>query len=342
MKQQHLLNNEDVAKSTARTFPSTGPRSPLLGSPDTVDRDDDDSIPVSPPASAPVERPVVPAFHRPLSTISSDSSTSTIRPSTHTKQKSIVELPQKEVPVVRPKTAGATVNPSASQFTADERLKRPVSSGHATPDATDVPPVPKLPAHLNIPHTVLQPPADDPESPCRPASEKKGTKKKKVRSWAGILTRKSKRRAQKKPSLSRLSPTPPTTPALTRTNSTVGSLADLDEDNLIVIRTPTLANTPLATLEPSSNKLPSLETSWKPPSFYEQGQDSDVFSPVIDLDAALGPFNTPEMGAGVEGGRTSGFSAASKRMYSGGRRGQFVGPEMRYHRRAESAPDATF
>lgn len=60
-------------------------------------------------------------------------------------------------------------------------------------------------------------------------------------------------------------------------------------------------------------------------------------TPVIDLDAALGPFNTPDMRAGQVAG--SGFSAATKRMYSGGRRGEFVGPEMRYHRRAESAPE---
>lgn len=62
-----------------------------------------------------------------------------------------------------------------------------------------------------------------------------------------------------------------------------------------------------------------------------------MFSPVIDLDAALGPFNTPEMSS--ERPATSSFSAATKRMYSGGRRGEFIGPEMRYHRRAESAPE---
>lgn len=329
MKQQHLINNEDLAKSTARTFPSTGPRSPLLGSPDTVDRAEDDG-PAAPPVSAPV-----PAFHRPLSTISSDSSASTIRPAIHVKQQSGVEPSMKDLASTRPKTAGATVSQSAQQFTTDDRIKRPVSaSGHATPVASDVPPVPKLPAHLNIPFTSA-PGSDDPESP-QPSSEKKSTKKKKVRSWAGILTRKSKKRAQKKATPPRLSPTPPL-PTLTRTNSAVGSLVDLDTDNLIVIHTPTFPNGPLATDEPSSVTVPSLETSWKPPSFYEQGQDSDVFSPVIDLDAALGPFNTPEMGP--EAGRASGFSVATKRMYSGGRRGQFVGPEMRYHRRAESAPE---
>lgn len=62
-----------------------------------------------------------------------------------------------------------------------------------------------------------------------------------------------------------------------------------------------------------------------------------MMSPVIDLDAALGPFNTPEMAS--DRVVNSGFSAATKRMYSGGRRGEFVGPEMRYHRRAESAPE---
>src|SRR2546430_17255282 len=89
----------------------------------------------------------------------------------------------------------------------------------------------------------------------------------------------------------------------------------------IVIRTPTNAKPPRPAW---AEDTLALETSWKPRSFYEQGRDVDMLSPVIDLDAALGPFNTPEM----ESDRVvaSGFSAATKRMYSGGRRGEFVGP----------------
>lgn len=162
-------------------------------------------------------------------------------------------------------------------------------------------------------------------------------KQKKVRNWAGhIFPLKNKRTHVKRP-LSRRSPTPP--PILTRTNSDLGSVeVNFDEDNTVIIRTPTNPNIPKQTsqdTEEESDK--AFEKAWKPRSFYEQGLENDTFSPVIDLDAALGPFNTPEMGAGRIAG--SAFSQATKRMYSGGRRGEFVGPEMRYHRRAESAPE---
>jgi hypothetical protein len=170
-------------------------------------------------------------------------------------------------------------------------------------------------------------------------SAKRDKREQKVRSWAGaIFPIKSKRTQVRK--ISRRSPTPP--PILTRTNSDMGSIeVDFDTDNTVIIRTPTNPNAPVSMnpdIEPASETGSTFEAAWKPRSFYEQNAPDDTFSPVIDLDAALGPFNTPEMNSG---GRVAGsaFSQATKRMYSGGRRGEFVGPEMRYHRRAESAPE---
>ncbi|EAW07484.1 putative cell wall proline rich protein [Aspergillus clavatus NRRL 1] len=165
-------------------------------------------------------------------------------------------------------------------------------------------------------------------------------RQKKVRSWAGaILTRgKGKRHQSKKETLEADSAVVP--PVITRTNSDLGSGLDVDfdDDTIVVIRTPTNPNAPDSGRFPSEVEAqPSFENSWKPRSFYEQGSQDDALSPVIDLDAALGPFNTPDMRAGKGAG--NGFSAVSRRMYSGGRRGEFVGPEMRYHRRAESAPE---
>jgi hypothetical protein len=185
----------------------------------------------------------------------------------------------------------------------------------------------------------LQPQASAsvPARPPTSAERQESKKQKKVRSWAGILTRKAKRRSSKKP-LPRKAPTPPL--MLSRTNSEIGSLCEVnfDNDNTIVISTPTTSEAPKPAFPTTWSKdTLALETSWKPRSFYEQGREWDMLSPVIDLDAALGPFNTPEMGS--DRVVTSGFSAATKRMYSGGRRGEFVGPEMRYHRRAESAPE---
>lgn len=176
-------------------------------------------------------------------------------------------------------------------------------------------------------------------------------KQKRIRSWAGgILTRgKGKRHAkadteekrEKKPKPAALTP-----PALTRTNSEVGSVleVDFDNDDVVVLRTPTNTDAPVSAADRAKSEspmpAPSLETSWKPRSFYEQNvhsQDDGLTSPIIDLDAALGPFNTPG-DTRQSRGAPSKFHLATQRMYSGGRRGEFVGPEMRYHRRTESAP----
>ncbi|GIC91765.1 putative cell wall proline rich protein [Aspergillus udagawae] len=185
---------------------------------------------------------------------------------------------------------------------------------------------------------------DHDESAESRASKKKRSKtkkrQKKVRSWAGsiLIRSKGKRHHPKKETGGTNSEVHP--PAITRTNSDLGSglEVDFDDDNIVVIRTPTNPNAPeLSRADLETNAPPSFEDSWKPRSFYEQGVQDDTLSPVIDLDAALGPFNTPDMRADRVVG--SGFSAVSRRMYSGGRRGEFVGPEMRYHRRAESAPE---
>lgn len=189
--------------------------------------------------------------------------------------------------------------------------------------------------------------SDDQEPGSQRKKSKSKTRKKKVRSWAGsILTRsKGKRNQPKKDTPEENSPAPP---AITRTNSDLGSGLDVDfdDDNMVIIRANSNTDAPTSQLpsadtnpqpEPQPQLEPSLENSWKPRSFYEQGLPNDTLSPVIDLDAALGPFNTPDMQTGQPA--SSAFSVATKRMYSGGRRGEFVGPEMRYHRRAESAPE---
>lgn len=175
-----------------------------------------------------------------------------------------------------------------------------------------------------------------------PAKERENSKEKrqkKVRSWAeAILTRRKGKLQQSKNTAG--GETAELPPVITRTNSDMGSNLDVDfdDDNIVVIRTPTNSNAPESTEStPDTPTTPTLENSWKPRSFYEQGKEVDTRSPIIDLDAALGPFNTPETRPGFVAG--SNFSAATKRMYSGGRRGEFVGPEMRYHRRAESAPE---
>ncbi|KAJ5167069.1 uncharacterized protein N7482_005850 [Penicillium canariense] len=191
----------------------------------------------------------------------------------------------------------------------------------------------------------------DASYPTKKSHSKSKKKQKRIRSWAGgILTRgKGKRHAktdaEEKPERQG-KPAALIPPALTRTNSDVGSVleVDFDNDDVVVLRTPTNSDAPVSAAERAKDEspmpAPSLETSWKPRSFYEQNlsaQDDVLSSPIIDLDAALGPFNTPGDNRQSRG-TPSKFHLATQRMYSGGRRGEFVGPEMRYHRRTESAP----
>ena len=315
-----VTSNQMTKGEVDRIVQRNSPRTPTVPSMGQVDPSK-----LAPP-------PPVPVLFEP-STERSENNTSTIPPSIQS------ELPKEDLQSVRPKTANATLNlgeESSGNSGENTTARRPVSAsasiapvGRASTDAPDVPPLPR--GQFGILDSGTPQPATRAEIPSRAASEKKPGKKKKMRAWAGMLTRKGKKRAPKKAASSRKGPTPP---VLSRTNSEIGSLYGLnfDEDNTIIIRTPTQPNAPQTQ---ASNEPDSFEASWKPRSFYEQGRESDMFSPVIDLDAALGPFNTPEMGTE----QCSGFSIATKRMYSGGRRGQFVGPEMRYHRRAESAPE---
>ncbi|KAB8250444.1 hypothetical protein BDV35DRAFT_377427 [Aspergillus flavus] len=310
---------------------------------------------------------------RPISEISKDSG-STVRPEDKARNSEKPGPPTSELPSSvdraqkpRPRTADASLmlDPNTISGTDDaSRMKRPLSAtGHSRFRKSISSGI--IDAALRRHHggdsrwteSSRHSSSDDGDSyastedargsfESTSASKKKSkTKKrqKKVRSWAGaILTRgKGKRHSSKEETKDETNQSEVPPPAIKRTNSDLGSAVDVnfdDDEDIVIIRTPTNPAAPRSH-EPTSEVEPhiSLENSWKPRSFYEQTTQNDALSPIIDLDAALGPFNTPD-------GRSrctpeSGFSAATKRMYSGGRRGEFVGPEMRYHRRAESAPE---
>ncbi len=61
-------------------------------------------------------------------------------------------------------------------------------------------------------------------------------------------------------------------------------------------------------------------------------------SPIIDLDAALGPFNTPSS-FGSDWDISQRGGTRKRAMHSAAGLGGFTGPGMHYHRRAESAPE---
>ncbi|GES59258.1 cell wall proline rich protein [Aspergillus terreus] len=313
------------------------------------------------------ESPVSPlsAEHTLSDAPSKDENTAFTRPETTARNSNVTGDPTlssqqvEEKPKPRPRTADASLMLSSSANGGSNemsRSKRPLSAtGHSrfrkslSSGVLDA----ALRRHNMGDHPWADPrhsssdDADSDASADEHGASGSGSKKrvktkkrqKKVRSWAGsILTRGKGKRHQSKKEPSEAKSEEVRAPVLTRTNSDLGSGLDVefDDDNIVVIRTPTNPNAPRSQ-QPTDDDQPTLENSWKPRSFYEQDtQQNDTLSPIIDLDAALGPFNTPDMGSRKVA--ESGFSAASRRMYSGGRRGEFVGPEMRYHRRAESAP----
>ncbi|KAJ5032257.1 uncharacterized protein L3040_008865 [Drepanopeziza brunnea f. sp. 'multigermtubi'] len=147
-------------------------------------------------------------------------------------------------------------------------------------------------------------------------SKKPSKNKKKVKSWAGsILSRKSR---QRKPKLSRRSPTPPLrayTPPVGQTNH-----FNFNESEHSVLEKPgTQADF----------------TNWKP---RELPLQEEILSPIIDLDAALGPFNTPSS-FGDDWTKSQQNGKKKRAMHSAAGLAGFTGPGMHYHRRTESAPE---
>ncbi|OLN88650.1 hypothetical protein CCHL11_01815 [Colletotrichum chlorophyti] len=154
----------------------------------------------------------------------------------------------------------------------------------------------------------------------------KKEKKKKVKNWAGsILTRKNKPRSKKCKDLdlSGLSANP------------VENIQAMNDDYLVEPEIDVEPTTPTLVVTDSSCQPQSLQ-EWKPRPV--SAQDDSSF-PMIDLDAALGPFNTP-LANNPEWDAAQRAACSSKRqLHSAQGMKGFSGPGMHYHRRAESAPE---
>ncbi|EAQ93402.1 hypothetical protein CHGG_01637 [Chaetomium globosum CBS 148.51] len=161
--------------------------------------------------------------------------------------------------------------------------------------------------------------AECPDTP-KPLSKKRSKKKKKVKTWAGsILSRKGKHRSGKQ---KRRAPTPPPPRPLE-------AMDNMEDGELHM------------SLEPEPSSLPASENGdWETWTFPKPTQDEDTSYQMIDLDAALGPFNTPlprnlEWEAAQKAG-----GLTKKQLHSAAGMSRFTGPGMHYyHRRAESAPE---
>lgn len=162
-------------------------------------------------------------------------------------------------------------------------------------------------------------------------SSKKKKKKRKVKAWAGsILKGKPKPVTSKKSKDAAV----PATPA-----SDVGAAESedpIEPPQLEAIPSPATPTVTITDTSPAEGAQ-----SWKPRSS-STPEDDTSFS-MIDLDAALGPFNTPlphnpEWEA-AQKAAGPGQVATRRQLHSAQGLKGFSGPGMHYHRRAESAPE---
>lgn len=160
------------------------------------------------------------------------------------------------------------------------------------------------------------------------AVKKRSKKHKKVKTWAGsILSRKSKNRHVK---AKRRTPTPPP-----RDRDW-----EIEDDDFVraSIEIPTGSVMPTVMITEAS--APEAEDSWvRLPRVSVTPEDDSSF-PMIDLDAALGPFNTPlPRNPEWEAAQRAG-GLVKKQLHSAAGMSRFTGPGMHYqHRRTESAPE---
>lgn len=154
------------------------------------------------------------------------------------------------------------------------------------------------------------------------ASRKANRKPRKVKSWAkGMIPRKTKQ--SKKNKVRESTPLPESGSDVDDTDASeeLDFEPNFDDDTTVTIVSPTESAAP-------KPKLDTSFASWQPRL---TRVDSDIMSPQIDLDAALGPFNTPNSSSPRN--KQGGFSVHNRRtMHSA----SGLAPS---HRRTESAPE---
>ncbi|KAF1927687.1 uncharacterized protein M421DRAFT_64780 [Didymella exigua CBS 183.55] len=260
----------------------------------------------------------------------------------------------------RPGTAGAVLDKILSNplIVESTERKRPMSAGRSR-SAGPSPTSPEMPtkkrgffrlesrnsdksSHRRLPTSISDPAltttfnssplvspldteiAEDSKS----KSKKLSHRPRKVKSWANsIIPRKSKHSKKSK----RRAATPEQPDAVAEGEDTDSSdelelelddfIPNFDDDTSVTIVSPTADAVP-------GPKINTDFASWQPRQL--KRVDSDVMSPIIDMDAALGPFQTPD---GADS-RTQkrGFAAHRRAMHS-------ASGFTPNHRRTESAPE---
>ncbi|UNI14525.1 hypothetical protein JDV02_001144 [Purpureocillium takamizusanense] len=159
---------------------------------------------------------------------------------------------------------------------------------------------------------------------CQPT--KKKSKKKRVKGWAGSILPLKPKAHKKRNKMSDVRP--PTPPA------SVGPFEDEDDEAENVHALGPELPTPQVTITNSPEIAEPASVDKRPLS------KDDASHPMIDLDAALGPFNTPlPHNSEWEAAQRAAGNTGKRRLHSAQGMKGFSGPGMHYHRRAESAPD---
>lgn len=163
------------------------------------------------------------------------------------------------------------------------------------------------------------------ECPLERPVKKASKKQKNVKTWAGsILTKRPKVRRGKGKKAVRRGPTPP--PSRPTDEDDEDAASDTKSEPSM----PTVMITELDDQDQGD--------AWKPP---RPVTDDDTSFPMIDLDAALGPFNTPlPRNAEWEAAQKAG-GLVKRQLHSAAGMSRFSGPGMHYahHQRAQSSPE---
>lgn len=311
-----LVSNETSSTVTARPGHSTsGSISSLISLSNSIpaDRDVDPATTTSPALTTTESRPSTagPVLERDPSPW--DAELAEPSPRRRNSIPHLAQLPPPQLNAVVPSTPSPTKTPRRWSFFGLEPFvgsnsptrPRPVSSGSSESQTKSM-----ASRHSDERQTEATAAALDEELPAeqKTVARKRTKKQKKVKKWAGsILSRKSKARHVKH---RRRTPTPP----------------------------------PLRDDEPEEAPYPRIgmitEDGTSSPPRSASLPDEDTSHPMIDLDAALGPFNTPlprnpEWEAAQKAG-----GLVKRQLHSAAGMSRFTGPGMHYqHRRAESAPE---
>lgn len=168
------------------------------------------------------------------------------------------------------------------------------------------------------------------ECPLQRTAKKSSKKQKKVKTWAGsILTKRPKVRRGKGKKGVRRGPTPPPPRQSDEDDE------DTASDSADTRSEPSMPTVMITELDDQDQE--GCE-AWKPP---RPVTDDDTSFPMIDLDAALGPFNTPlPRNAEWEAAQKAG-GLMKRQLHSAAGMSRFSGPGMHYvhHQRAQSSPE---